>query len=1038
MASPIVFAKIKDENDYVRSAKVKFSDPLTTATYHYEYDYDKNDTESVTSSALLNVGEQNLCTPKLEPIDEEQHLQTFTPSNHVLGHDDNKDLLQTDDHQLKNYEINQYPEIVQHNLPKTQCQIDNIEIVKNEPEIIDSRQVISVHYEIENNQSRLNSHILSSGAQDKSSTELKEGNQCMNEINTNYKTVNLNEADNKMYSFIAAVEPPNPVSIKRKQNNIICPSISNKNAKKQRLNENYSSCDNNFTNNCTTKSNRNKNIPHPSIISPSILNMISKNQYVLNSELIGVQDLSNYVDKESLKVHGNSMKDIELKTNVPSIEIIKTYDSNPSCSTSSSLQFQRVFKNNSTWMEPIKSSIKREINFPLDQISDTESIPETITLSDSENLLDSEIRVSDTESFSDSDEDEILTNFYTEEKDFMVVVSEGDLDSDSDCEIIPNPEIETNYKFLSHNENSVDVDIISNDKNVFECTTLLDSAKDSNCEISSEGIKKSRCIIVSDTGEKFHSKKISTFKVIKTGSDSEILMNHAKIIETYIKTKNRKVNYIVAFENEIKPSGDKVSTCIVISDNTTGFNNKKLSTYKINVEKGSDCKIFLDGEKVKIMSEKDNKNVIVFNGEMEHSDNVEFKCIIISDSVKEYTNKNISTFKIVSNVQKNPACEILNGKEIFGIESGNRKIKYMILSDEPNSDERSQYMISDDGEDFINKKLSALKILKKNIQKGSDSVLLGGEEFHKILPNSENGRIKCMIAPDCEIESDSDEQSNNEEIFSYKKVSDVIITSNGTIEVDDSQGELSDDEEEFHAKTISDIIITPNSTIQVDDSQSLKTLDDNNSINNSKINSDKRSLQLQIKSGHSFPYLELTANENRDHDDEKYKKLTDYFQPYLAAIAYYFENADPSLKELYIQLGSNEMNMLLYLMENYRMYYNGDLSISDTADEFSRKYLTEQKEILSNYFGNPDDSINASKPFIHPSSHLHKYSKRLSPKVEPIKDITITTGSPVQNNSIASKVQTPYSAYAYPNIQLPVAIKRKTVSKNKLKNTQLQ
>lgn len=1005
MTSPIVVAKIKDKNDYVCSTKVKFSDPLTTATYHYEYDYDKNDTESMTSSALLNVGERNLCTPILEPIDEEQHVLTFAPSNHVLGHGDNKDLSQTGDNQLINYdtkisknkEINQYPEIVQHNLG----QVDNVEIVKNEPEIIDSHQVISVHDEIENSQSRLNSHILSSGAQDKSSTELKEGNQCMNKTDTNYKAVHLNETDNKMYSFIAAVEPPNvivnPVSKKRKQSDVICHSISNKNVKKQRLNEKYSSCDNNFTNDCTTKSYWD-NIPHQSINSPSILNM--------NSELIGVQNLSNDVDEESLKIHGNSMKDNELKTNKPSTEIIKTYGSNPSCSSSSSLQFQYVFKNNSTWKEPIKSSIKKVINVPLD-LSDTESVPETITLSESENLIDSEIRVSDTdESFSDSNNDEILSYVDEVETDFMIVGTEEDLDSDNDCEIITDPEIETNYKFVSDSENSVDVEFISNDKNVFGCTTLLDSAKDLNCDIMSDGVKKSRCIIVSDTKEKFNSKKISTFKVIKTGSDSEILMNHAKIIETYIKTVNGKVNYIVAFDNEIKPSGDKVSTCIVISDNTTGFNNKKLSTYKINVEKGSDCKIFLDGERVKIISEKDNKNVIVFNGEIEHSNNKEFKCLIISDSVKEYTNKNISTFKIVSKVQKNPACEILNGNEIFGIECGNRKIKYMILSDESNSDEQSQYMISD-GEDFNNKKLSAFKIMKKNIQKGSDSVLLGGEKSHKILPYSENGRIKCMIAPDGEIESVSDEQSDNEEEFNAKKISDTVITSNSTIQ-----------------------------------------FDDNNSINNSKINSDKRSSQLQIKSGHSFPYLELTANENRDHGAEKNKELTDDFQPYLAAITYYFENSHPSLKELYIRLNCNAMDMLLYLLENLRMVYNGELLISETADEFSMKYLTEQKTILNNYFGNPKDSINASKPFIHPSSHLHQYSKRLSPDVWPLinKDITITTGSPVQNNnniklmklnySFASNVQTQFSAYS--NIQFPVAIKKKTVFKNKPKNSQLQ
>jgi len=104
-------------------------------------------------------------------------------------------------------------------------------------------------------------------------------------INTIRKAVYLNLIDNSVYSFIAAVEPPNvivnPVSIKRKQSNVICDTISNKDAKKQILNEKYSSYDNNSTDDNTIKSYRNKNIAHPSINKPSILNMTSncKNKY---------------------------------------------------------------------------------------------------------------------------------------------------------------------------------------------------------------------------------------------------------------------------------------------------------------------------------------------------------------------------------------------------------------------------------------------------------------------------------------------------------------------------------------------------------------------------------------------------------------------------------------------------------------------------------------------------------------------------------------------------------------------------------------
>ena len=78
---------------------------------------------------------------------------------------------------------------------------------------------------------------------------LNEDNKCRNEINTIHKTVYLNETENSMYSFIAAVAPiitiVNPVSIKRKQINVMFDTIFNKVVKKQRMYEKYRSYENN-------------------------------------------------------------------------------------------------------------------------------------------------------------------------------------------------------------------------------------------------------------------------------------------------------------------------------------------------------------------------------------------------------------------------------------------------------------------------------------------------------------------------------------------------------------------------------------------------------------------------------------------------------------------------------------------------------------------------------------------------------------------------------------------------------------------------
>ncbi|XP_025199085.1 uncharacterized protein LOC112597314 [Melanaphis sacchari] len=100
----------------------------------------------------------------------------------------------------------------------------------------------------------------------------------------------------------------------------------------------------------------------------------------------------------------------------------------------------------------------------------------------------------------------------------------------------------------------------------------------------------------------------------------------------------------------------------------------------------------------------------------------------------------------------------------------------------------------------------------------------------------------------------------------------------------------------------------------------------------------------------------------------------------------------------------NDTDMLLYLMENFRMLYNGELVLSETASPFVKEYYEEQMEHLYNHFGDPKDNINASKPYIDSSSHLHQYSKRSTPTVEPltIKEITTTCSSIHNTVSIIS------------------------------------
>ncbi|XP_060856875.1 uncharacterized protein LOC132934570 [Metopolophium dirhodum] len=587
IASPIVFPSTKKENERVRSTKVKFSDPLITAYYNYEEEINKNDTKSITSTALSNVAQQNPYTPKLQLKGEgfdyfklEKYFKTYDKS-------------------LQNV-----------------YQVDNVEIDENESEIIGSCQGISEHNGIENNQSKINSHpiIICSVAQD--SMNLNEGNQCMNKINTIHKHVYLNETDNSMNSFIAEVEPPNaivnPVSIKRKQSNLICHTISNKDVKKQKLNENNIFYEKNSTDDDSAKSYKNKNTDHSCINPQSSSNMTynCKNKYSSNSD------------------------------------------------------------------------------------------------------------TSDSGKFSEVSSEEILTDSQKE-------------DMKMDC------------KFVSDSEKSIDGKIILNDQNILEkYTTNLDSVKDSNFEMvldaKSDSDSDGKSNINISVTEEFN-KKLSTFKIVSNvqkGLDHEILLDGDKVFETASWSEKGTIKYKIIYDYEIKPSSNQGSTCIIISDNDKKFNNKVFSTYKINVQKGSDSQILLDGEMVKILSESENRKAIY---EIDPSLNERSIYKTASWSEKGTIKyKNISDDEIKPLGNQGSTCIIIFDKSDCE----------MLLNCE------KVYDIESDSENV------------KNFQKGSHSALMDGEKSSEMLPENENGRIKCMIA------------SEIEEELHYKKVLDIKTTSN--------------------------------------------------------------------------------------------------------------------------------------------------------------------------------------------------------------------------------------------------------------------
>lgn len=244
-----------------------------------------------------------------------------------------------------------------------------------------------------------------------------------------------------------------------------------------------------------------------------------------------------------------------------------------------------------------------------------------------------------------------------------------------------------------------------------------------------------------------------------------------------------------------------------------------------------------------------------------------------------------------------------------------------------------------------------------------------------------------------EIEQSSGDEESQTMVISENEnnVIDSMIISYDEIKLSFSDKKSqctirSDNKEKFNNMKISDItsMLDRNNIVN---SQVLKPLSINNSRNQSSF--------------FEFPCLQLTGDHS--FNDVLPDDLHEYFEDICEAIRFFFNNVeDQSLKTLYSIIG-NETDMLLYLMENLRMLYNEELTLSDTACPSDENYYIEQMETLYNHYGDPKFNINASKPFIHPSSRLHQYSKRLSPTVEPLKitDITSTSTS-VQNSSNVS------------------------------------
>lgn len=584
IAPPIVVPNMMKQQRVRSEIKVIFSNPLITATFHYEYDDDKNNTDTYITSTKL-------CIPKLEPIDEglnsvkieEEYVQTCmanedpnvsgieipnsliknddikteyipdqnslknvsgdnyfsdTVTNYVVttNMDDNKDLLHSyvKNEMSKNEDNNQYPGIANVNSLQNQYQVDNLKIEENVSEIIDtysqySHQVGNGHNEIENYQSESKIKDFNSQQQDvcnvaqyKNSTELEENNHCINLINWVINTINqteyLNESDNSMYSNIAAVEPPKATEpLKRKR------TISNESVKKQRLNETNSSYDNSSIGDSTTS---NINSAHPSTNASNTCG----NKHLPNSDFIDV--LPSNVDEESI----NPQSDFMI-TNLPSIYNV--------------------------------------------ELSDSESLSESIVLSDSDFIEFNPHILSDDEVFSDTISEFSSNTSESElmETDWIIVTDDVNLDTIDD--IINTEDFDDENFETAISKTILDTNTTNHLNNLKEIKwTIVDDVKKSERVIESHGEvelpsgdEEFHCIIMSENRSNMVDSLILYDDEIEQSSGDEesqtmvISENENNIIDSRI----------ISYDEIKRSSSDKKSQCVIISDNEEVFNNMNIS-----------------------------------------------------------------------------------------------------------------------------------------------------------------------------------------------------------------------------------------------------------------------------------------------------------------------------------------------------------------------------------------------------------------------------------------------------------------------------